>query len=190
MQEQYTEGEDFNGINFLEEGLSKGEYEKCTFNNCVFTGADLSSISFIDCEFVHCDLSMAKVVETAFREVKFTTCKMLGLHFDNCNAFLLSVNFEGCQLNLSSFYQLSLKNSLFKNCTLHEVDFSEADLTSATLYNCDLAGAIFDQTSLEKADLRYSYNFSIDPEKNRIRKAKFSQEYVAGLLYKHDISVE
>jgi fluoroquinolone resistance protein len=190
MQDNYTEGEDFNGMNYQQEDLPKGEYENCTFKNCIFSEVNLSGISFIDCEFSNCDLSMAKLADTTFRDVQFKTCKMLGLQFDNCNKFLLSMNFDGCQLNLSSFYQLSLKNALFKNCSLHETDFSEADLTNSTFNNCDLAGAIFDNTSLEKVDLRYSYNFSIDPEKNRIRKAKFSLQTITGLLDKFDITIE
>ncbi len=52
--------------------------------------------------------------------------------------------------------------------------FAEADLTSAVFDNCNLTQAIFDRTTLEKADSRTSYNYSIDPEINQINKAKFS----------------
>jgi fluoroquinolone resistance protein len=55
---------------------------------------------------------------------------------------------------------------------------------------CNMTAAIFDQTTLEKADLRTSYNYSIDPETNRIKKAKFSITGVAGLLDKYDIVIE
>jgi fluoroquinolone resistance protein len=43
---------------------------------------------------------------------------------------------------------------------------------------------------LEKADFRTAYNYSIDPEKNRIKKAKFSIFGVTGLLDKYDIEIE
>ena len=49
---------------------------------------------------------------------------------------------------------------------------------------------MFDNTKLEKSNFLTSYNFSIDPEKNLIRKAKFSQDRIEGLLYKYDIIVE
>jgi uncharacterized protein YjbI with pentapeptide repeats len=55
--------------------------------------------------------------------------------------------------------------------------------------NCDFRGAIFDHTNIEKADLRTSYNYSIDPEINRIKKAKFSILGVSGLLNKYDIEI-
>ncbi len=38
--------------------------------------------------------------------------------------------------------------------------------------NCDLNRAVFDNSILEKADFRTSLNYSIDPELNRIKKAK------------------
>ena len=56
--------------------------------------------------------------------------------------------------------------------------------------NCDLARAIFANSILEKADFRTSYNFSIDPEINKIKKAKFSLTTVSGLLGKYDIEIE
>jgi uncharacterized protein YjbI with pentapeptide repeats len=73
---------------------------------------------------------------------------------------------------------------------LQEIDFSEADLTSALFDNCNLQHATFDSTILEKADLRTSFNFSIDPELNRIKKAKFSLSGITGLLDKYEIEIE
>ena len=120
----------------------------------------------------------------------FKDCKLIGLHFENCNGFLFAVGFQGCQLNLSSFYQRDLKNTLFKNCNLQEVDFVETDLTSSTFDNCDLTNAIFENTNLQKVDFRTSFNYSIDPELNRIKKAKFSRMEVVGLLNKYNIEIE
>ena len=76
------------------------------------------------------------------------------------------------------------------NSVLHELDFSETDLSSAIFEGCDLQRSIFSGTNLEKADLRTSYNYSIDPEQNRLKKAKFSLPGVIGLLDKHDIQID
>jgi hypothetical protein len=43
---------------------------------------------------------------------------------------------------------------------------------------------------LEKADLRTSYNYSIDPETNKIRKARFALLGIRGLLEKYDIPID
>ena len=85
---------------------------------------------------------------------------------------------------------MKLKKARFKNSNLSEVDFTEADLTNSLFDNCDLSGARFEKTILEKADLRTSRNYSIDPELNKIKKAKFSIQSIAGLLDKYDIEIE
>jgi hypothetical protein len=50
--------------------------------------------------------------------------------------------------------------------------------------------AEFDKANASKADFRTSYNFTIDPEKTKIKKAAFALEGLKGLLYKHNIIVE
>ena len=99
------------------------------------------------------------------------------------------MSFENCLLNLSSFHRLKLKKTIFKNCSLHEASFIEADLTGSVFENCDLLQAAFEQTLLEKVDFRTSYNYVINPETNRIKKAKFSQSGIAGLLQSYDIEI-
>jgi len=178
----YNEGLEFRGIDYRENELPIGEYEDCTFINCTFANTNLSGRIFSDCRFEGCDMSMAILGQTSFREVRFMNCKLLGLHFNNCNKFLLSMQFEHCILNFSSFYQVSLKKALIKDCKLQEVDFVESNLTQTRFFNCDFQKAVFNNTTLEGADLRTSYNFSISPLTNRIKKARFSRENVLGLL--------
>ncbi|MFA9389346.1 MAG: pentapeptide repeat-containing protein [Prolixibacteraceae bacterium] len=188
MSETYFTDQIFKGSDLHPSLPENSEFENCTFNNCKFT--DLSRCTFSECTFHECDLSMAKLNNTSFRDATFISCKLLGLHFENCNKMLFSVHFNTCLLNLSSFYQCNLKNSDFNGCQLAESDFAEANLSGTTLSNCELSGAIFDQTNLEKTDLRNSVNFSIDPETNRIKKAKFSANSLEGLLMKYNLHIE
>ena len=166
-----------------------GEYENCTFLQCDFSNADLSNFNFGDCNFVSCNFSNVKLFSTTFREAHFADCKLLGMPFHKCNPFLFSVNFENCNLNVSVFYQLKMKNTRFVNCTLRDTDFSEADLTQAVFDRCDMAGAIFGSTLLEKADFRTAIHYSLDPEQNRMKKAKFSQTGLMGLLLKYNLDI-
>ena len=133
---------------------------------------------------------MAQLADTGFREVVFLRCKLIGLHFEDCNAYSLDVRFDACQLDLSAFFKRSLKGMAFENCSLKEVDFVEADLTEARFHNCDLTGAMFENSLLEKADFRTATNFSIDPEMNRLQKARFSRHGLHGLLHKYNIQIE
>lgn len=185
-----TENLVFKGLDYSKTILPKGIYENCTFLSCNFMNVDLSGFTFENCIFTECDLSLVKLGSTSLQDVKFLKSKLLGLRFEDCKDFLFSVNFDECHLNLSTFYQSLLKKTIFKDCYLHEVDFTESNLANARFINCDLTRAIFERANLEKTDFTSSYNFTIDPEKNKIRKAKFSKENVAGLLTKYDIIIE
>lgn len=181
---------EFKGIDFSVEKFQKADYEYCRFKGCNFGAVDLSNISFTSCEFLDCDMSSAKILHTSFKEATFKTCKLLGLHFDQCHTFLLAMDFSGCQLDLSSFYQLSLKKIKFDDCSLKEVDFVETDLTESHFTNCDLTGAIFENSILNKADLRTSFGYIIDPEINQISKMRLSAAGLSGLLSKHGLRIE
>jgi uncharacterized protein YjbI with pentapeptide repeats len=73
---------------------------------------------------------------------------------------------------------------------LKQVDFSEVELTESIFNSCDLMGAIFEKTNLVKVDLRKALHYSIDPENNKLKKAKFSYPGVIGLLEKYEIIIE
>ena len=114
----------------------------------------------------------------------------MGVNFSECNPFLLELAFSGCNLNNCSFFNLKLKNTPFINCTLEEVDFVETDLTSAVFKECSLRGAIFENSNLQSADFRTATGFSINPEVNKLKKARFTQDGLIGLLGKYGIEVE
>jgi len=189
MEKLYFEEKLFELQDYSENLLPAGNYENCQFVNCNFSNSNISNVNFTECEFNGCNLSMAILAKTAFRDIRFIGCKLLGLHFEHCNEIGFTVYFDNCILNLSSFYKLKFKKTTFKNCSLIEVDFAETDLSASQFYNCDLAGATFDNTILEKADFSTSFNYSINPEINRIKKAKFSIPGIIGLLEQYDIEI-
>jgi len=190
MSSTYIENEHYHGADFRQNKLSKGEYENCTFHNCQFAECDLNEILFVECEFQDCDFSMARSKGSSFRDVRFIRSKLLGLRFDECNPLLLSFSFQGCVMNFSSFYKLKIKGTVFKDCKLEEADFAEADLSGVSFDHCDLVRATFDNSILTGADFRTASNYSFDPEKNKIRKAKFSLTGLPGLMDKYDIVIE
>lgn len=114
---------------------------------------------------------------------------MLGLLFENCNKFGLSVSFTNCILNHSSFYQVKIKGTKFIHSQIQEVDFTECDLSGAVFDNCNLDRAIFQHTVLEKTDFSTAYGYAINPEINRLKKARFSSSGLTGLLYKYDLDI-
>jgi len=189
MRDEIIEGENFKSINFSENPLIKANYEDCTFTNCDLSDCDLSYLVFSECTFEGCDLSNCKLNTTSFKDVKFQNCKMLGLQFSDCKDFLLSFEFDGCQLDYASFYNLNIPKTNFLNCQLKEVDFIEANLFSSRFPGCDLNGALFENTNLEKADLRGATSYHINPDWNKLKKAQFSMPDVVGLLSHLDIKI-
>lgn len=190
MINKYTNNTTLNNQDYSSLDLTSQDFDQCIFNNCSFQSSQLLKTSFIECEFNGCDFSTANLQMTGFKKVIFRGCKLLGLQFNQCNTFLLELLFDDCILDFASFYKLSLKGLKIQNCSLKEVDFTEANLQGVIFNNCDLTGAIFKQSNLEKVDFRTARNFSIDPEENRIRDARFFQGDLEGLLYKYNIKVE
>jgi fluoroquinolone resistance protein len=199
MEQIFVEEKTFDKIDFTQNPLYKGEYEYCTFLNCNLSSVDLSEFKFLECEFFGCNLSLAKLTQTALKDIKFQNCKMLGLNFGDCNEFGFAASFDTCILDHSSFSadpespmkrRVKFRQTVFKNSQLYEVDFTECDLSYSVFDKCDLTRTIFESTILEKTDFRTAINYSIDPESNRIKKAKFSRSSIAGLLDKYDIEIE
>ncbi len=183
--DQTFDNQSFNNIK-----LPAREYDNCTFINCDFTETNMSAVTFLECTFDTCNFSLVMMKETSFQEVLFTTCKMLGFDFSNCNDFMFSAKFYSTNLEYSSFYGFKMKNTLFSDCNLCEADFTKTDLTGSVFDDCNLSKAIFDKTILESVDFKTAENFSIDPETNKLKKAKFSKSGLAGLLIKHNLVIE
>ena len=190
MSNLIINNETFRDIIYTHESLVNGDYESCSFINCDFQKLNLSNINFIECTFENCNLSSTQLNNTGLKTVLFKKCKLLGMSFTDVNPFLLALQFEACMLNLSSFHKHKLKGTKFINCSLHEVDFEACDLSAAQFDHSDLREATFNKTNLEKADFRLAINYSIDPERNAMKKAKFSSSGIHGLLNKYNIVIE
>ncbi|MDY8135693.1 pentapeptide repeat-containing protein [Aquimarina sp. 2201CG5-10] len=180
----------FESYNFSGKKLPAREYDNCVFTNCDFTNTDISVVTFLECRFETCNFGSLMMKKTSFQEVTFIDCKMLGLDFSNCNDFLFSVQFDSCNLDYATFYNFQMKNTIFNDCSLKIVDFTETDLSGTAFNNCNLSEAVFSNTILQKADFRTAVNYTIDPESNNIKKAKFKVSGLLGLLTKYDLDIE
>ncbi len=187
--EAYHSEETFKKQDLSARPLQKGTYEDCTFKSCNLEKADMAHLNFTECEFIDCNLSMANISDAKFQNVKFYGCKMLGLRFDHCNKFGFEVSFETCILDHASFFNVRATNTVFKESSLVEVDFTDCDLTNSAFINSNLLNAVFERTNLSKTDLRDADNFSINPEQNQLKKARFSIQGLPGLLHKYDIDI-
>lgn len=185
ITDKIFESEDFTTLS-----IPSDEFDTCTFRNCEMSGIDLSGVSFTNCTFTGCDLSMAKLQKSAFRDVIFKECKMIGLFFDECNTFGLKFDFHDCILDNCIFTGLKLKGTVFENCRIINADFSSCDLENSSFAGSNLSEAVFENTNLMNCDLRSVSELSLDPEKNKLKKAKINIESLPGLLQKHGLKIE
>lgn len=169
--------------------LDHTDFEGCVFNHCTFTDGTFVGVTFIDCTFNNCNFNNAKINYVAFRTVSFNKCKIKEVNFAMCDKLIFEIHFKDCILDFSKFYTLKIKGTTFINCSIIAVDFMATDLTEVLFDHCDLYRSEFDKAIANKADFSTSYNYIIDPEKTKIKKAIFSMEGLKGLLAKHDIVV-
>ena len=189
MIEKWFDDQEFKGINYTGQKLTQTEFDHCSFLDCDFSDADLSESDLANCTFENCNFSNAKLAGAGMKDVRFIVCKLIGMNFHACSNFLFSASFRKCILDYSIFQEKKLKKIQFSECSLKDVDFSGADLMLAVFHNCDLQRAVFHQCNLEGVDFRSAINYSIDPEQNKIKKAKFSYSGISGLLEKYNIEI-
>ncbi len=169
--------------------LPESNYEDSCFENCLFSGTDLSRVEFTDCRFVNCMFTQVKLTQTAFRTVHFEQCKMQGLIFDACNPFLLELHCTDCQLDYSSLFKLNLKGSTFHNCRMLEVDFTACNLREGSLQGSNLSGARFENSVLIETNCVGVQGFILNPNENQVQGMQVEQEALSGLLQQYKINI-
>ncbi|WP_299681787.1 pentapeptide repeat-containing protein [uncultured Dokdonia sp.] len=181
--------QNYQGIDYTSQGFSIGEYDNCTFTNCLFPELHISNTTFLECTFIDCNFTNTKFGGTTLNDVFFKGCKMIGIDLSVCNDFMLSIKAEDSVLDLANCYQLNLSKTSFKECSLKEVDFTESNLSEVIFANCNLKDAIFDHTNLQKTDFKSALNYTIDLDQNTVKGAQFSKENIQGLLTKYGIKI-
>ena len=165
------------------------EFQSCTFKKCNFSNSQFLNNKFLDCTFQDCNLSMTKFAGSTLSNAVFAHCKVLGIIFSECEDFLFTVEFKHCIVDYSSFFGKKMPRTKFVQSSLKEVNFTQTNLSGAIFDGSDLSSAIFNDTDLTAANLITAFNYSIDPEFNRIKRASFSADGLAGLLAKYDIKI-
>lgn len=190
MTNDFFQDQQFVDIVFQEEDIKFKEYENCHFINCDFRSCFFTSVYFIDCIFTNCNFNDTKINYVSLRGVEFIKCDFTNVNFAMTDQVIYAFNFTDCLLDYTKFYTLKLKQIRFTGCSLVAADFMKTDLTEAIFDHCDLRRAVFIETNLSKADFTTSFNYVLDPELNKIKRAKFAQEGLSGLLAKYEIIIK
>lgn len=187
-QDEYLD-QTFESLDAREMTIEDLSFENCTFVDGQFAGAELLRCRFMDCVFKKCDLSNTEVTASQFRDVRFEESKLVGVNWPKANSVSF-LDLENCVMNYSNFIGLDLRKSKIRSCTAREVEFAQANLTEVDARGTDFAGSTFSSTNLTKADLRGAINYSIRPNDNTLKKARFSLPEATSLLYGLDILLE
>lgn len=184
----------FTNLTLEKEHHDRLDFENCKFIQCKFVEAVFSHTRFTDCDFTSCDLSLAKFPGCKFSEVSFKNSKLIGINWTELNWPLIKLTsplyFYSCNLSHSSFYGLELSNLLIEECKAHDIDFRDANLSHASFAESDLLNSLFLHTNLNSANFTNAINYTIDPNENRIKRARFSFPDVLTLLNYFDIIIE
>ncbi|MCW4469852.1 pentapeptide repeat-containing protein [Flavobacterium sp. MFBS3-15] len=187
--ENYIIDQQITGKIYNQDDIMYKDFERCTFTQCDFTACNFTGVAFIDCNFISCNFSEAKINYVGLRGAFFDNCNFTGVNFSMVDKLFFSIEFKNSTLDYAKFYTLKIKGTIFTDCSLIAVDFMSTDLTEVLFDNCNLHKAVFHDSIAQKADFTTSYNYSIDPERNKLRRARFSQEGLKGLLEKYEIVV-
>lgn len=184
---------------FAELNLKAEQIRGVEFDDCTFTGCDLSEVKFtqcrfIECRFINCEMNVVHFSGSRFEETLFKACKVTGVDWTvlDYSEFIKEAPFSFYEsvLDYSSFFGVTLENLSLKKCRIIEGDFREATLINADFGESDLQESQFRHTNLEKADFRGALNYDIDLRINTISGAKFSQDEAINLLRGLDIIIE
>lgn len=164
------------------------DYYLTEFRNCSFSS--IAMTDFSKCKFVGCDLSNCTVSGSNLQEVLFTDCKLIGILINEINDFGFSIDCINCVLDYCTFDTIRLNTSMFKDCRMQGASFKKTDLSKTKLINCDFLNVIFSETNIKGVDFRSNTNLQMNLSDNYIKKTKFSQYQLYGLLSHYDIIIE
>lgn len=192
---QHYEKQRFTRLMLPAARLASIEFSECVFDRCMFTEATFYRCVFRHCRVTGSEMSAVRLTNATLVDTHFSKTKIIGVDWTVAGAnevsrLLLSVGFEECLLDLSSFFGLSLKETKLLRCSAKEVDFGEADLSGADCRETDFAESKFLHTNLEGANFIGATNYTIDPTANRVRHARFSLPEAVALLRGFDVVIE
>ena len=176
---------DFSSINLVEHS-----FQNCLFTSCRFRETEMQSANFRFCVFKESEFVLTKVHNVTLNDASFESCRIMGINFSEFNNFGFFPAFKNCVIDNSIFNGICLRKGKIFTCKLVDCDFSACDFSEADFTNTVFKHVTISQCNLEKADFRYCQGYRINPDTNRVRKAKFSLPEAQSFLSFLDIIIE
>lgn len=184
-----TEDQVIRSEDFSKQSLENCIFGSCSFHSCDFSEALLRNAQFSACTFENCNFSLPKLDGCRFQDVQFIGCKIVGAEFFKCEKTFFSPAFKRCLLQYCNFSDLMMKKVSFGGSKLNDCHFTNTNLIGADFGGVNLSGTIFHKCDLSMADFTTAIQYDIDPQTNKIKKAKFSLPEALGLLRCFDVVI-
>lgn len=113
-------------------------------------------------------------------QVTFHRCKLTGIDFSP--VMVLGIDFPDNKMVYCSFLRIKIPNSNFQDSQMEESLFAGSDLRKCNFSRVAFGGSRFEDCELNQADFSDSFDFVMDPQKNRLSDAKFSADNALILL--------
>lgn len=179
----------FDQLNVVDRWIGQ-TFEQCQFKKLDLYRVALTDASFINCRFEDCNLTRAELKNTKLYDVHFLRSKLAHVDFGGCNAFGFHVGFRECLLDYAIFLNRKLKKAQFTECSMKEVHFVKCELAGTVFDQCNLELARFEANDLTQVDFASPYNLQLNPEDNKMKKARLSLHNLPGLLTKYDLVIK
>lgn len=181
----------FSDLSQTKTRIESSSFYECNFDNCSFAETVFYNCRFVDCTFESCDLSLIQITSTVLSGVRFESSRLIGIDWTQAdwNAISLGdpVRFTKCIISHSTFIGINLRKIKITDTTAKNVDFREVDLSCVDFAGTNLTDSMFANTNLSEADLTKARNYTIAPEKNNLKGARFSLPEAMSLLFNLDI---
>lgn len=139
--------EEFVGRDFRDDDLAELRTERVVFDECDFSGVDMTSSYHAGSAFRNCTFRRTALLHSTFKH-----CSMLGSMLTECR--LRPVKFVEVDFSLAVLAGADLRGVDLTDCRLREVSLLRTDLRKANLRGADLRGARASEARFEEADLR------------------------------------
>ncbi len=179
----------FDQLNNIVDPWSGQEFERCVFRKLDLSRVAFNSSNFVNCRFEDCNLTRIELKNTKLHDVSFVNCTLTHVDFSLCNAFAFHADFQECKLDYTVFINRKLKKAHFVDCSLKEAQFLKCELIGTVFKGCNLELAKFEENNLSQADFSSSYNLEMNPDENKLKKARFALHNLPGLLTKYDLII-
>lgn len=188
FEKEFYQDLKFSQGEFSEQELKDTEFTGCSFEKINFEKTKFKYVRFEGCTFNKCNMSLIKITGSRFIDCTFKDSKMIGINWQEAEG-PIEIVMQSCTLDYSVFYGLDLRRVEITDSMAKEVNFENADLSKGKFNGTDFYLSKFKNTNLSFADMRDSKNYDINPEFNRIKKARFSMPEAMTLLQCFDIEI-